>query len=220
VDDQGVLKSMKITRAVVYLVFATNLSLAVSLTDAATPMPQDPDWPCEQILVPEVPAAVVWAGPTVDGLGSAWKKASGVSGLVQRITSPVYNQSTAEQAIAAFASMQEPRQKDEMLTLLFAGVLDTLNRDRSRMLQGIMRYSRGQSARAMRLGEDLDEIAHLEDDPSPAAQERLRVMQKGMLLKQRIFDEREGAIQYLCSRPVAIEQRLGFLARTIAAQLD
>jgi len=215
-----VLKSMKINRAVACFVFTTSLSLAASLANGAAPAPQDPDWPCEQILVSEVPAAVVWAGPSVDGLGSAWKQAQGVTRLVQQITSPAYDQDSAEQAITAFASMQDPQQKDQRLTLLFAGVLETLNRDRSRMLQGILSYSRGQSARAMRLGEDLDEIARLEDDPSSVARERLQAMQQEMMIKQRIFDEREGSIQYLCSRPVAIEQRLGFLARTIAAQLD
>ncbi len=211
---------MKITRAVAYLAFATNLSLAASLTDAAAPAPQDPDWPCEQALVPEIPAAVVWAGPLVDGLSSAWETVPDVSRLVQRITSPVYDQGSAEQEIAAFASMQEPRQKDEMLTLLFAGVLDTLNRDRSRMLQGILRYSRGQSARAMRLGEDLDEIVRLEEATTSDSRLKLEALRTGVLLEQRIFDEREGSIQFLCSRPVAIEQRLGFLARTIAAHLD
>ena len=32
----------------------------------------DRDWPCEQALVPEVAAAVVWDGPSVEGLGDRW----------------------------------------------------------------------------------------------------------------------------------------------------
>ncbi len=211
---------MNFVRVLVCLAFGSGLSLVMNSTNAETPGAADQDWPCEQILVPEVPAAVIWAGPAITGLEDAWQDVGSVSRLVQRITSPGYDQNAADQEIAEFASKQEMQQKDRMLTLLFAGVLGELNRDRSMMLSGIKRYSRGQAARAERLGEDLDEIARLEGESSPDSRIRLDALRKQMELKQRIFDEREESIQYLCSQPVAVEQRLGFLARSIAYQLD
>ena len=193
---------------------------AAAATAATTDSTESLDWPCDQALVHEIPAAVVWEGPSVEGLEHAWQKNEAVDPLVQRLTSVAYDRDRAEREIAEFASQQEAGRKDRMLTLLFAGVLEELNQDRSRMLNGILRYSRGQAIRANRLGEDLDEIARLEEDASEDAKARLAALHKQMLLEQRIFDEREAFIQHLCARPVVIEQRLGFLARTIASHLN
>ena len=106
------------------------------------------------------------------------------------------------------------------MLLLFAGVIQTLNEARKKKLDGIMRYARGQAARANRLSEELDEMVQLQDDPSPVAQERFALMEKEMEIKQRMFDEREAFIQHLCTRPMVIEERLGSLARSIAYYLD
>ena len=139
---------------------------------------------------------------------------------MHHITAVGYDLDAAAQEIAEFAADQEAQQKERMLTLLFAGVLEVLNRDRSRMLSGIMRYSRGQGLRADRLAQELDKMARLEEGASEASKQRLDVLRKQMMLKQRIFDEREAFIQHLCSRPVVVEQRLGFLARSIASHLE
>ena len=154
------------------------------------------------------------------GLDSAWQKIGSVNRLVQRITSPGYDQNAADHEIEEFASKQEPQRNDRMLTLLFAGVLDVLNDDRSKMIKGIIRYSRGQTERANRLGDDLNEMARIEEDSSAGSQKRLEALREQMVWQQRIFDEREEFIPHLCSRPVLIEQRLGFLARSIASYLE
>ena len=197
------------------------IGLAMTLVVRAQyPGSVDPDWPCEQVLVPEVPAAVIWAGPPVDGLENTWRDNSRVRSTVHRLTAPGYPLASAERDIESFAGQQAAQRKDELLTLLFAGVLHELNRDRSMMLEGIKRYTRGQSARAERLGETLDEMVRLEEDSSTTAQSRLDALRKQLLMQQRIFDEREEFIQYLCTRPVEVEQRLGVLARSIASHLD
>ncbi|MEJ2453558.1 MAG: hypothetical protein P8103_05310 [Candidatus Thiodiazotropha sp.] len=181
---------------------------------------QNPDWPCPQILVPELQAAIVWAGPSIEGMEAAWQQDPEIEALVRKLTAPAYDMDAADTEIAAFAESQKPAEKDHKLTLLFAGVLNSLNEERGEQLNGIMRYARGQSARAERLSEELDEMVRLQDDPSSEAQERFALMQKEMDLKQRIFDEREMFIQHLCTRPVVVEQKLGVLARTIAYYLD
>ncbi len=181
---------------------------------------QNPDWPCDQILVPEVPAAVVWAGPSIEGLETAWQQDAEIEALVKRFSSAGYDTDAADAEVAAFAGRQATADKDHKLTLLFAGVHQTLNEERDKQLEGIMRYSRGQAARADRLSEELDEMVRLQDDPSAEAKQRFSLMEKEMDLKQRIFDEREMFIQHLCTRPVVIEQKLGVLARTIAYYLD
>jgi hypothetical protein len=200
------------------LICGCGLPLVLSAEEA--PSGENPDWPCEQILVPEVPPAVVWAGPSITGLEQAWEQDEEVAALVRRFTSPDYDMEAADGEIADFAARQAPAQKDQRLTLLFAGVIQTLNDLRRKEHQSIMRYARGQAARANRLSEDIDEMVRLQEDGSAAAQERLALMQKEMELKQRMFDEREVFMQHLCTRPIIVEQKLGVLARTIAYYLD
>ncbi|MEW7999529.1 MAG: hypothetical protein AB2540_10450 [Candidatus Thiodiazotropha endolucinida] len=179
-----------------------------------------PDWPCEQALVREIPAAVVWAGPSIAGLEHAWEQDKEVSRLVKRFVVSDYDLDAADAEIAEFSAEQDASEKDSRLTLLFAGVIQTLNEERKKKLDGIIRYARGQAARANRLSHELDEMVQLQEDPSQAARERLALMQKEMEIKQRMFDEREDFIQHLCTRPRVIEERLGSLARSIAYYLD
>ena len=63
---------------------------------------QDPDWPCDQALVPQIAAAVVWDGPPVEGL--AWRDAPPVVALVGQVTSPATTEAAATAAIATFAA--------------------------------------------------------------------------------------------------------------------
>jgi hypothetical protein len=107
-----------------------------------------------------------------------------------------------------------------MLTALFAGVLEVLNQDRAKLIDGIKRYSRDQQRRADALGEKLNDMVRLEQDDSDAARAELAELTRALELEQRVFDEREKFIGYLCARPIVVEQRLGFLARTIAGYLD
>ncbi|MEW8460498.1 MAG: hypothetical protein AB2653_09365 [Candidatus Thiodiazotropha endolucinida] len=194
--------------------FASTLTLPL----CAEERPQD--WPCEQALVHEIPAAVVWAGPSIAGLEHAWEQDKEVSRLVNRFAVSDYDQDAADAEIAEFSAEQDSSEKDSRLTLLFAGVIQTLNEERKKKLDGIIKYARGQAARANRLSHELDEMIQLQEDPSQAGQERLALMQKEMEIKQRMFDEREAFIQHLCTRPRVIEERLGSLARSIAYYLD
>jgi len=213
-----VFSTMKKWSFVASLICGCGLPLLLSAEEA--PNGENPDWPCEQILVPEVQPAVVWAGPSIAGLEQAWEQDEEVAALVHRFTSPDYDMDAADGEIADFAARQAPAQKDQRLTLLFAGVIQTLNDLRRKEHQSIMRYASGQAARANRLSEDIDEMVRLQEDGSAAAQERLALMQKEMELKQRMFDDREVFMQHLCTRPIIVEQKLGVLARTIAYYLD
>jgi hypothetical protein len=153
-------------------------------------------------------------------MDQTWEQDEEVAGLVQRFTAPDYDVEKADKEIEDFAKKQDPAHKDHKLTLLFAGVLETLNIKRTKEHDGIMRYARGQAERANRLSAELDEMVRLQDDPSPAAQERLTLMRKEMQIKQRMFDDRESFIQHLCARPRVVEEKLGSLARAIAYYLD
>ena len=44
--------------------------------------PRFPDWPCNQIKVPEISVAAVWAGPSIDDVGNAWEEDATIRDLV------------------------------------------------------------------------------------------------------------------------------------------
>jgi hypothetical protein len=185
----------------------------------AAPPGDDANWPCEQVLVPEVSAAVVWDGPSVDDLGASWREVPEVAELVARISEPHADQASSERAIAGFAAGLKDEDREGMLTLLFAGVLETLNADRAMLIRGIHRYSRDQERRARALDDDLQEMIRLEQEPGEEATQRLADLRERITWEQRVFDDREKSIRFLCARPVAVEQRLGALARAIAQHL-
>lgn len=193
------------------------LLLAASTASVVAQTP-DADWPCPQALAPEISAAVVWAGPPVDGLD--WRADPAVAALVERLSDSRTTEAAAEQAVSDFAAQQGKGERDAKLTLVFAGVLESLNADRSHLIDGIERYSRDQSSRAEAIGKEIDELVRLEQDTSEAAAAKAGELRKRMSLEERAFDQRERSIQFLCQRPVVVEQRLGVLARIIAAHMD
>jgi hypothetical protein len=208
---------MSVKKNILACLICSCVPMSLSAVDLSQ---QNTDWPCDQILVSEIQAAVVWAGPSITGMDQLWSKDREVEKLVRRFISPDYDIEGADKEIAEFAAKQIPEQKDQKLTLLFAGVIESLNEVRQKELHGILRYAQGQAVRANRLSEELDEMIHLQEDSSPAAQERFNLMQREMEIKQRMFDEREAFIQHLCTRPRVIEEKIGSLARTIAYYLE
>jgi hypothetical protein len=196
--------------AVAFLMLAAGLS-------AQAAEGQNADWPCQQGLVPDISPAVVWDGPSVEGL--VWRDQPEVAVLVERIIPSQTTIESAEQQVASFAAALPRQDKDRMLTLLFAGVLEALNQDRSRLINGIQRYSRDQARRAEEIGKQLDELVGLERATSEDAASKAQALRARLELQERVFDERERSIRFLCLRPVAVEERLGALARMIAGHL-
>lgn len=203
------------------LVCALALDAFQVLAEEGVPSEQtDAAWPCEQILVPEVSAAVVWDGPPVEGTSGDWQDIPADAELVQRLSRPRADLNESEAWIEQFAQEQSPEDKDRLLTSLFAGMLKTLNEDRRKLNSGILRYSRDQERRARILDEQLTKMVKLESDPSESAQQRLAELRRRVETEQRVFDDREKSIPHLCTRPRVVEQRLGEIARAIAGHLE
>lgn len=181
---------------------------------------ENPDWPCEQALVPEVSAAIVWDGPSIDGLSDQWRSDPDVAALVKRLVARGTEPAESESLIEAYAATQPPFDRDHRLTLLFAGVLEVLNADRRKLNNGILRYARDQERRARVLDNRLAELVRLEAEGAEAAGQRLEEEQKRFQMEQRVFDDREKSIPFLCTRPRVVEQHIGDLARAIAARLE
>lgn len=195
------------------LLLGVLLPLAPASVRAADPA--DPDWPCIQRKIPEVSAGMVWAGPPLDGAAGRWRQDPEVARLVGELGARSVPLEEARRKVEAFAAGLEEN-RDARLTQLFAGLLQTVNRERAQIIGGIERYTRKQRALAQRIEESGARLDSLAEDQR-AERERLEQQQAWDI---RIYQDREQSLTYLCQQPVDLEQRLFQLARAIAAHLE
>jgi hypothetical protein len=199
------------------LVIAIFIELALRGTAIAAD-PRFPDWPCNQIKVPEISVAAVWAGPSIDDAGNAWEEDPAVRDLVARLAArrtPIDEALTAlSEFIAGTAAERQQRAK-----VVFAGLFKTLNRERTEVMNGIERYFRQQRTFAEKIRLDTLRLRDLQE-AADHDQSRVDELANRIDWDARIFEERRKTIGYVCEVPVLIEQRLFALARAIQQLLE
>jgi hypothetical protein len=180
--------------------------------------PRFPDWPCNQVKVPEISIAAVWAGPTIDDVGNAWEEDAATKDLVARIAARRTPLEDAQKTIAdVITGTESERQKKAKL--IFAGLFKTLNHERSEVMQGIERYFRKQKEFSDQIRSTILQLRELQDRPDPD-QGRVDELTNRVEWGTRIFEERRKTINFVCEVPVVIEQRLFALARAIQQSLE
>lgn len=178
----------------------------------------DQEWPCAQRMMPELSAAMVWAGPPIDAARESWRDDEQVARLAGEAASRSVPLEEAKKKVADFADgLAEDRQA--RLTRLFAGLLQTINGERSSIIGGIERYTRKQRALAKRIEDTGSKLDKLTGDPA-ADQTELTQLQRQQEWDVRIYQDREHSTKYLCQQPVDLEQRLFQLARVIQEKLQ
>lgn len=184
------------------------------------PMPGQSEkvaWPCAQRKVETISAATIWSGPNV-AEGADWDQDNKLAALAQTLASRRTSLDDADKDIADFAKAAGP-DKDKQLTKLFVGVLDILNSERSKILQGIERYAAGQQHLAERLREESDAISETQDQPNLTFKANTSGKAKDFEWDQRIFTERRQALSYVCETPSILERRAYDIAQRIQQQL-
>lgn len=183
----------------------------------------DPDWPCVQRKVPTISAGMIWAGPPIDEkVISAWSADETISRLVPRLAARRTELEEAGTLIKTFASGLSPSARGNQLTLLFTGVLTTINSERRQIMAGIERYTRKQRELAQTVRGTRDKlnavlkIANL----SNADKKRRRELEEALNWQSRIHDERVKSLKFVCESPVLLEQRAFAIARTIMNHLE
>ena len=175
-------------------------------------------WPCAQPRVATISAGTVWSGPNV-AEGKGWDEDNDLAGLAQKLASRRTSLDEANDFIVDFAK-KAGKDKDKQLTKLFVGVLDVTNDNRSEILQGIMRYARGQERLAERMRDESDKISEKQDDATASGIGVATDQQnKDFAWDQRIFKERRQALSYVCETPSLLERRVYEIAKRIQAQL-
>ncbi len=180
--------------------------------------PRFPDWPCNQVKVPEISVAAVWAGPAIDEVGNAWEEDAAIKDLIARLAARRTPLEDAQKAISDFITGTES-QRQKKAKLVFAGLFKTLNHERSEVMQGIERYFRKQREFSDQIRSTILQLRELQDRPDPD-QSRIDELTNRVEWDTRIFEERRKTINFVCEVPVVIEQRLFSLARTIQQSLE
>jgi hypothetical protein len=181
----------------------------------------DPDWPCVQRKVPHLSAGMVWAGPPVDEKDRSWKKDEALSSLVEKLALRRTSMEEAKSLIDAYAERRSDDKKRH-LTLLFTGLLQTINKERDAIMRGISRYARQQAARADGIKETRDKLVALAAKETLSDEEKAKrdQLEERLNWDTRIYDERSQSLTYVCESPRILEQRLFELARAIQQHLD
>jgi len=137
--------------------------LAPALSRAAPPSGrnQDPDWPCQQIKVPELSLAAIWSGPEVDVTKTTWQQDPAVADLARRIAERREPIESAESAIHEFAQQAGEQKRTKLLALL-AGVFNVMDEERGSVLAGLDRFGRRQRELADEIRTDAASLRELQ----------------------------------------------------------
>ena len=180
--------------------------------------PRYPDWPCAQAKVPEISLAAVWAGPPLDDIKDKWKDDAKVSALVSKLAGRRTPVEEAEKAITGFLT-GSTAEKATTGKLLFAGLFDALNAQRSAVLNGLERVTRKQRAAAEQIRSDTLALQALQG-ASPPDQPKIDELNNQLVWEARIFEDRRRVIKFVCEVPTAIDQRLFALGRVIQQEME
>jgi hypothetical protein len=197
------------------------LSLAVLAAgsrgaDAADP--RYPDWPCIQAKVPDISLAAVWDGPPIDDAKDVWHSDPAIQNLVARLAARRIPLEEAQKNAADFIA-GAGAEKVRKSVLLFAGLFDTLNRERTEIMDGLERLERRERELADRVRADVAALRELQDQPQ-RDEARINDLSVKIEWSIRIFDDRRKSVKYACEVPIIIERRLGALARTIRQEME
>lgn len=194
------------------------LFLAASTALAAPPRERDPNWPCQQIKVPELDIGSVWTGPPIDAAAQSRGQEPDIKDLAVRIAERRLPLDQAQAAITTFAKTAG-EEKSAKLTALFAEVFDILNRERQSVLAGLDRFGQRQKELAANIRDENGQLQALQANPNATPQD---ITERTERLKwdAKVFDDRRQALSYACNAPTKIEQRLFALARAIQQQLQ
>jgi hypothetical protein len=194
------------------------LAMTASVEFGLAADPRYPDWPCVQAKVPEISLAAVWAGPPLDDVSNKWKEDAKVTALVTKLAARRTPLEEAQKAITEYLA-GTTTEKTMTGKLLFAGLFDTLNAQRSSVMNGLERVTRKQRQAADKIRSDTLALQALQG-ASPPDQPRIDELGNQLVWETRIFEDRRRVITFVCDVPTAIDQRLFALGRTIQQEME
>src|SRR3954449_8239380 len=102
--------------------------------------PRYPDWPCNQIKVPEMSVAAGWAGPPIDDVESAREQDPAIRNLVAQLAARRTPLEDAQKMISDTIT-GDAAERQRKAQVIFAGLFKALNQERIEVMNGIERFS-------------------------------------------------------------------------------
>ena len=175
--------------------------------------PRYPDWPCQQLKVPGIAVASVWAGPSIEAGDKGKPVDTKQAELASRLAARRTPMEDARKLIAEYV-VGTSAERQEKGTALFAALYATLDAQRDEVMNGIERFSRKQKAAADDIRREADKLREIQDKPN-ADQAQTEELTSRLAWQTRIFEDRRKSTSYVCDVPVLIEKRLFDLGRAI-----
>ena len=194
------------------------VALALSGTAVRAADPRYPNWPCTQAKVPEISLAAVWAGPALDDAETKWKDDAKITALIAKLSARKTPIDEAEKSVKDFLAAS-PTDKTTNAKLLFAGLFDTLNAQRSQVMNGLERVSRKQREAADKIREETIQLQALQG-ATPRDDAKVEALGNELIWKTRIFEDRNKVVRFVCEVPTTIDQRLFALGRVIQQEME
>ncbi len=194
------------------------LAIAASTQACLAADPRYPDWPCAQAKVPDISLAAVWAGPPLGDAEQKWKDDPKVSALVAKVSARKLPLDDAQKAVTEFLG-QPGTDKVAAGKLVFAGLFERLNAERSSVMSGLERVTRKQRQAAEKVRDDTIALQALQD-ATPPDQTKIDELSNQLIWETRIFEDRRRVVKFVCEVPTTIDQRLFALGRTIQQEIE
>ena len=199
------------------LAIAAVLTFCGSVTPSMALDKRYPDWPCKQLKVPVLRLQPCVPRRRLIRSEMPGKKAPGLPDLVTRLAARRTPMAEVEKEIANYLT-GTAEEKREKAKLLFAGLLDTLNSQRTQVMNGLERAYRKQKQVAETLRDEIDKLRKLQDT-SNTDQAQIEELGRRVEWETRIFEDRRKTTSFACEVPIEIEQRLFALSRAIQGAL-
>jgi hypothetical protein len=196
-------------------IIAMLLTVSISGQDvlSAPQRTEDPDWPCQQRLVPKLTAAAYWTGPQLESLGD-WHADPEVADLVRRLAP---RRVTREEGVTEITGFARTASHDgpHRLALVFQGLHEETDRERAALIVRLKEIGRHQRELADLVAKLQAELSSIPADAEGEAAARRVDLQQRHDFTMRNFEEIQRTIRYACETPVALDARLGDWARTL-----
>jgi hypothetical protein len=198
---------------------STVLAIVACATQPAFALdPRYPDWPCQQLKVPEISIAAVWSGPSIETVDTTKPADPKQEDLVARLAARRTPIEDARKLIADYLTGTNEEKQDKAKAL-FAALYAVLNGQRDQVISGIERFSRKQKAMAEDIREKTQKMRQAQDMPN-ADQAQNDELANQLLWQTRIFEDRRKTTSYMCDVPVLLEKRLFNLGSAIQNVLN
>jgi hypothetical protein len=202
-----------VSRSFAFWVMTLGMALVAAVNArSAPPRAEDPDWPCQQRLVPKLTAAAYWSGPALEGLD--WRTDPEITDLVRRLAPRRVSTQEGLSEIAAFVrkvSTDRPRR----LALVFRGLVEETDRERAGLIEELKEIGRRQRELADLVARLATELNAIPPDARGEAAAKRTDLQQRHDFTARNFEEIQRTIRYACETPVELDARLGAWARAL-----